>query len=513
MGFWQRSLLVLGSGCAGAYVLVPYDSPPRRVARTLSNLVIVGADYKILNWRGLNDDNAVMSVAHERNAKRIYELCAKQGGIFTKFGQHVSAADRAIPSEYKKELSRLQDQATAHTYREMRETFKKELGMEPEDVFSRMSEKPIASASLAQVYKAKLKEDGAVVAVKMQHPRVRDSIPADLFSLRMLTNYIIPYLFDGLNFNWLVTEFEKNLGMELNFNIEADNAKRASAMFVNNPYIKIPNIYSHLSSERVLTMEFIEGVKISDLNKLQNVSAQNVADTLTEAFAQMVYVEGFLHGDPHEGNLLVQPDSENSKHFKLVLLDHGLYRELDDRFRVAYCKLWKALVSRSHEGVVQSVSELGVPGSEDIFSFMLVHKSLSQVQNPRATLGEKPKKSSRPQFQQNGREWTARDFSNFIEALPRDLLLVMRTNNLVSGLVKKMNADVDRFTVNARYAVRGLHAEQKSLSWLRLWQDSVQLESTIMVYTLAKKLYDVRGEFSRILTNGTGEQAPLGPVA
>mmetsp|Transcript_7981 Transcript_7981/g.24053 ORF Transcript_7981/g.24053 Transcript_7981/m.24053 type:complete len:517 (-) Transcript_7981:1161-2711(-) len=511
MGFWRRGLLLVGTGCVGAYVLVPYDSPPRRVARTTSSLVVIGADYKILNWRGLNDDERALSTVHQRSAKRMYDLCAKQGGIFTKFGQHVSAADRAIPVEYKNELSKLQDQAASHTYKEMQSTFKREFNKYAEDIFSAFEERPIASASLAQVHRARLRENGAVVAVKVQHPRVRDSIPADLLSLRLLTAYIIPFLFEGLNLSWIVSEFEKNLGMELDFRIEAENAKRASLIFANNPNIKVPDVYPRLSSERILTMEFIEGVKIGDLHKLADVNAQKVADTLTEAFAQMVFVSGFLHGDPHEGNLLVRRNPENPKNFQLVLLDHGLYRELDNNFRTAYCQLWRALVSRDKDGVIRAVSDLGLPGSEEIFSFMLVHKPLSQLQNSDAKLGEKSEKStksSRPRFQQDGREWTTKDVSNFVEALPRDLLLIMRTNNLVRGLVKKMNADVDRFTVNARYAVRGLHTERQNLSWLRLWQDSVQLESTIIVYSLARKIYALREKLSGIITDENLQPAP-----
>lgn len=144
-------LLLVAAGAGSSYYLVPFDHPFRRNARTATAVSLIGLDYKILKWRDRMEDPVVMDAAHARNAGRLFRLCADQGGVFTKFGQHVSTVGRTIPPAYKVALSRLKDQANYDEWSEIEETFQRELRRPVSDIFSRFDHVPVASASLAQV--------------------------------------------------------------------------------------------------------------------------------------------------------------------------------------------------------------------------------------------------------------------------------------------------------------------------------------------------------------------------
>ena len=178
---------------------------------------------------------------------------------------------------------------------------KEEFGCEVSDIFSELSPEPIAAASLAEVYEGRLKKDGQRVAVKLQYIDLQDRFAGDMLTIRMIL-YALGKLFPKFDFGWMLTSVTKNLENELNFKLEGQNADRCYAQL--SPYLKflyVPKVIWEYTSTRVLVMEFIEGFKVSDVDKIKKagLSLKDVDTKVVEAMAFQIFHSGFVHADPH----------------------------------------------------------------------------------------------------------------------------------------------------------------------------------------------------------------------
>uniref|UniRef100_A0A7I4ALG2 Protein kinase domain-containing protein n=1 Tax=Physcomitrium patens TaxID=3218 RepID=A0A7I4ALG2_PHYPA len=281
-------------------------------------------------------------------------------GFYIKAGQSVASMHQ-VPKEFVSTLSVLQDKASFWSFKDLEVVFLEEFGKDVKELFEAFDEQPIAAASLAQVHRGFLK-NGQEVAVKVQYPGLQKQFATDIATMAFLSK-ALAWIFPDYQFEWLVGEFEKNVVRELDFTQEADNADRTAKSFAHNRNVRIPRIFRELSTKRVLTMEFMEGCKIDDIKSLEKagVDPKEVASLLAAIFAEMIFCHGFVHGDPHPGNLLVHRDpSRSGKHnFDIVILDHGLYRELGEKFRTNYCRLWRALILLDADEISETGRNLG----------------------------------------------------------------------------------------------------------------------------------------------------------
>ena len=200
----------------------------------------------------------------------------------------------------------LQDRAPASPLSEIKQTLEEELGIDYEKTFLNFSESPIAAASLAQVHSATL-HNGDHIAVKVQYRSTRDHLEADLFTLRTVSKFV-SWAFPEYSLHWLVPQFEQRLRAETNFRTEAANSRRIASALRHNPQIKVPKVYENLSTQRVLTMEFEEGFRITDKEAMKqlHLEPRKVAGLLADALAELTFQHGFFHADPHPGNILVR---------------------------------------------------------------------------------------------------------------------------------------------------------------------------------------------------------------
>ena len=253
---------------------------------------------------------------YERARMAIEEL----GPTFVKFGQILSTRRELIPPELCLELEKLQDKVPPLSYEIIEPTIEKYCGP-VEDAFDYFEREPFAAASVSQVHRATLK-DGTQVAVKIQRPGIKDIIDLDLPIFRKLASRLerINPDFALYNLTGIIDEFVTQIYKELNFVSDGQSADLLNLNFIDNPLVKAPEIYWEYSGREILTMEFIDGVRIDKLDVIRSygVDPKKIAEAGFQSYLQQIFVDGFFHSDPHPGNLMVTRDGV------LVFIDFGM---------------------------------------------------------------------------------------------------------------------------------------------------------------------------------------------
>ncbi|CAB1431424.1 unnamed protein product [Pleuronectes platessa] len=270
------------------------------------------------------------------------------------------------------------------------------------ELFVSFEEKPQGAASLAQVHKAVL-HDGRTVAVKVQHPKVQRQSSKDIVVMEVLLR-AVHKVFPDFAFMWLVEEAKKNMPLELDFLNEGHNAERVARMLAHYPFLKmnfihddayytgftpdveatpkrrVPMIHWDLSTKRILTMDFAEGGQVNDKDymKKHGINVNEISESLGKMYSEMIFVHGFVHCDPHPGNVLVRRCPQNKK-TEIVLLDHGLYQILKPDFRLDYCRLWQALINSDMSKVERYSRRLGAGDLYPLFACVLTARSWTAV--------------------------------------------------------------------------------------------------------------------------------------
>ncbi len=241
-------------------------------------------------------------------AHSLTDAFEELGPTFIKLGQLLSTRPDMIPREYVKEFRRLQDQAPAFDFEDVRLLFQTEFGTRIEDLFQEFEKEPVAAASLSQVHRAKLK-DGTEVAVKVQRPRIRHQIQTDLHIIFKLVNLVKDHISQASVYEptEIVRIFSDAIMGELNFMNEARNLKDFRRNFSEVDYVKIPKVHPDLTCTRILTMEFIHGKKLSQLEKSTQREKEIIAYRGAQAVLKQIFENELFHADPHPGNIFILP--------------------------------------------------------------------------------------------------------------------------------------------------------------------------------------------------------------
>ena len=517
MSLSRRPLAAL-AGAAGAAAFARWDATDTkggvgltRAAAATSTAALIVADYK---WSlfGLEKDSppfvSARASLHERAAARLLRLCERNGGLYTKAGQFIGTAS-GMPVPFQRELSKLQDSATPLPFEDVRRVVDEAFGAGAADppaptktdedekknengvvaysastfsdvrsssVFSVFDREPIAAASLAQVHRA-VTADGDEVAVKVQRPGLRRQFDVDLATMRFITS-AITVAFPSFDFTFLVPEFADRLTRELDFELEGRMCERAGRALADDPRMVTPDVYWELTTAKVLTMEFVRGAKIDDGPGLRaaGVDPREAAEALADTFARTLLCHGFVHGDPHPGNMLVRRQSDadakkkreprrkrpfgffsrrdaHASGVQIVLLDHGLYTELDEPARRRMCRLWHAVAMRDPSKVRETSEEMGVPPSLRWVLPQLMARQQSHVA-PVGTAKERAGSVPDPRSAEGaaarvdglirgGRPpMTMDQVSEFGRSLPREMMVVMRSNALIRNITRRLAADI-----------------------------------------------------------------------
>jgi ubiquinone biosynthesis protein len=292
--------------------------------------------------------------------ERMRGLLQDLGPTYVKIGQMLASRRDLLPAEWTDELAKLQSEARPFSWDEARAVLVAELGREPEALFAAIEPEPFAAASTAQVHRA-LGFDGRLVAVKIQRPQILAKTKADLGVIQELASVAEARfaLARQIGAADVVGEFASGVLRELDYRNEVYQARRLADGMAKFPAIHIPDVVDELSSARVLTMEFVEGIKISNADAITaaGLDTQALGSTFIRAIIKQVLVDGFFHGDPHPGNVLVDPKSG-----RIVFLDLGLVGRLDRQQRLDLLSLIYAVREVDIPGIADGLMALGTPG-------------------------------------------------------------------------------------------------------------------------------------------------------
>lgn len=385
---------------------------------------------------------ARLSRAHTKNAERIYGLAIRLEGMMIKTCQFISSRADVAPTEYIAVLSRLQDSVPARPFSEVVGVVRRELGKHPDEVFDGFTRSPIASASLAQVHRARTR-DGHDVAVKVQYPGIDRILETDLRNVAILVK-LLARIEKNFDFRILMEEMNKDMPRELDFELEGRSSERVARDLAHRTDILIPKVYWETTRRRLLTTEFIEATKISDTEALlaEGIDANRVALIMTEAYCEQILVHGFFHADPHPGNLFVLPGPV------VVFLDFGLSKELPEGFRINYAKLIMALISQNEHEMVEAFRAIGFKTkSEDPQSLVALGQSFFEYGGA----------DNKPYVDQDVMPEVNERLSRILKAnpvteIPGDILLIFRVLGLMSGLQKRLDSRVDVINTITPYA-------------------------------------------------------------
>lgn len=535
---WLRRLGYLAAFGVVGYVADNqfFASALTRSARTFALGLTVALDYKI-NFRENPPFADDVAEVHARNAQKLANLLRQNGGLYLKIGQAIAMQSAILPPEFQKMFSTMFDDAPQNDWASVRRVIKEDFGREPEEVFGVsfdgdptkgvMERRARASASVAQVHWAKL-PDGREVAIKIQKEEIAKQVGADLFSFKVVAR-IYSWWFD-LPFYTLVPFITERLNLECDFQNEAENSKRMAELVKQEPRLRdrvyIPTVYDDLSSKRVMTAEWIEGVRLRDkasitrpwrggwrsgspgchgtpldppntpVQELQRKAQSNdaslkpdrtyykgkdgkgglglslseVMTTMVDLFSAQMFMWGWVHCDPHPGNIFIR--RKPNGHSELVLIDHGLYVQMTPTFRHQYSLFWKSMMTFDNATMKQVVRNWGVNDSDLFASATLMRPyegDHGRIERKfREISSEKDRRKRHYEMQQASRK-VVREILSDEDKWPKELIFIGRNMRIVQGNNQYLGSPVNRIKITGNWASRAL-AEDRQLSAGERWR-------------------------------------------
>ncbi|KAI0595410.1 ABC1 family-domain-containing protein [Biscogniauxia sp. FL1348] len=448
-----------------------YDAT-ERTGRVATTLTICINDYRTsLNLRDQTDDpeeqSTILKACHKRCAERTLRVLEKNGGIFIKLGQHLSAMTYLLPYEWTSTFIPLQDKCPVSSYESIAEMFRTDTGEELKDYFSEFAEAPLGAASLAQVHLATIKETGQKVAVKVQHPGLAQWAPLDL-ALTKFTFSTLKRFFPEYDLEWLSSEMEISLPQELDFQREAANAIRTKEHFAKIPELPlvIPEVI--WAKKRILVMANESGARLDDLEYLDsnNIDRDEVSATLAHIFNEMIFGKNApLHCDPHGGNIAIRKTAKRRKggaNFEIIMYDHGLYRDIPEDLQRSYAKMWLAVIDGDMKAMKRYAREVAGITEEQfpLFASAITGRDYTVVSSSILKSRSDEEKKSMGSALQEG---LLSDLVTMLGQVPRIILLILKTNDLTRSLDENLHTrqgPMRSFMILARYCARTVLREQ-----------------------------------------------------
>jgi predicted unusual protein kinase regulating ubiquinone biosynthesis (AarF/ABC1/UbiB family) len=399
----------------------------------------------------------------QRNARRLLRGMLRLRGVFIKLGQILSIMGGFLPRVYAKELEQLQDNVPPQPFSAIAKVFELELGKHPSEIFREIEPAPIAAASLGQVHVAYM-NDGSKVAVKVLYPGIRGVIAVDLRVLRLALRVyqrFVPVVHLGRVHDSLVDLLRR----ETNYLHEAQMMERMAKNFADDPTLAFPTVIHELTTRDVLTMSFMEGIKITRLEELKQagVRTDGIALKLVQAFYKMLFVDRFFHADPHPGNFLVEPLPAGDPRGegcggRLVVLDFGAICEARTELIEGMIEILKGFFSQDDAAVVRGFRRMGfvAPGGNDVLLEKTVKSYFAKLlkiqdRSAAALMRAKPdqlQKLASPDVERSELQELARSFE-----YPEDWFYVERACVVMFWLSAQIDPNLDTIMAGFPYVM------------------------------------------------------------
>ncbi|ACV47720.1 MULTISPECIES: ABC1 kinase family protein [Halomicrobium] len=373
-----------------------------------------------------------------RRAGRLLDSLLTLGPTFIKLGQLLSTRPDVLPPEYIDEFAQLQDRVPPAPWDEARTVLEDELGP-VDEAFDGFEDEAISGASLGQVYRAEV--DGDAVAVKIRRPGIEDLVEADLRAIRWSLPILMYFVGETRSFSLetLADEFSKTIREEMDYGREAEMLTEIRGNFADNDRIRIPGVVETHSTNRVLTMEYLPGTKINDVEELDELSVDRtrLAETLQRSYLQMIIDDGVFHADPHPGNLAVQSDGT------LVFYDFGMSGRVDPFVQDRIVDFYAAVASQDIDAILDALIEMGTLSPEADRQVMGEVMELAIADARGEDLEQYRVQQIIQQVEDTIYEFPLR--------LPANLALVLRVATVVEGVCVTLDPDFDFITVATEY--------------------------------------------------------------
>lgn len=409
-----------------------------------------------------------LNFSHQRAAEITLDALEKNGGIYIKLGQHISAMTYLLPPEWTDTMIPLQSKCPRSSIEEIGEMFKSDTRLELDEYFSYLDETPVGVASLAQVHRGTLKSTGESVAVKFQHPSLREFVPLDVVMTRTVFNLLNKF-FPEYPLTWLGEELESSIFVELDFTKEAENAINTSNYFKGTEgktALRVPRIVN--ARPRILVMEYLGGARLDDLAYMDKhkISRSQVSSCLSHIFNSMIFTPGVgVHCDPHGGNLAIRAVENGAHNFEIVLYDHGLYRNLSSNMRAGYARFWLALLDGNLVEMKCAAKDFAHITDRQ---FPILAAAITGRDFQHALGGNVSSSRDNQEIQMMSNalleDGLMLDLMHLLATLPRVVLLILKTNDLTRRLDEDLQNPLGperTFLILATYCARTVYTDQK----------------------------------------------------
>ncbi|MBC8515848.1 MAG: AarF/ABC1/UbiB kinase family protein [Nitrosopumilus sp.] len=395
------------------------------LVKLLPSILALRKDRK--KW--INQEKSQIDTEQFRNnARKVLDTFISLGPVYIKLGQWLSSRADILPQPYLEELSKLQDSVPSAPFDQVKPIIEKELGPIDEK-FDEINPDSISGASLGQVYRGTV--SGQQIVVKVKRPGIEKVVAEDLKVLKKVLPLALRFVDPNLRYSAkaMLSQFVETIHEEMDYTNELQNLKTIKKDMADSTNVIVPSVYDDLSSKNVLTMEYLPGIKVTNVQALdeKGIDREQLVIDVHKVFFTMLLKHSIFHADPHPGNISVTDDG------KLILYDYGMVGRINNETRFKLIRLYLALVERNPSRVVNAMNELSMltPG----YNRAVIEKGIEL--SIRAMHGNKPDEME----VQSLMELANQTMSKFPFVLPKNLALYMRMASIIEGIYKTHNVD------------------------------------------------------------------------